>query len=107
MAAVAISRETAAARPAAVHPSTLAIDIGGTGLKASVLDSAGKMISDRVSTPTPYPCPPAVMVQALTELVKPLPAFDRVAVGFPGQIRHHRPGEIEHSHHRGRILRVS
>ena len=88
--AVSISHEADAERPAPVHPSTLAIDIGGTGLKASVLDSAGKMISDRVSTPTPYPCPPLVMVQALTDLVMLLPAFDRVAVGFPGQIRRHQ-----------------
>ena len=88
--AVPNSREAVPERSAPAHPSTLAIDIGGTGLKASVLDSAGQMLSDKVSTPTPYPCPPAVMVQALTELVKPLPAFDRVSVGFPGQIRHHQ-----------------
>jgi polyphosphate glucokinase len=30
------------------------------------------------------------MVRALVKLVEPLPAFDRVAVGFPGQIRHHK-----------------
>jgi polyphosphate glucokinase len=67
---------------------TLAIDVGGTGLKASILDARGKMIADRVSIDTPYPCPPKVMVKALVALVEPLPAFDRVAVGFPGYVRH-------------------
>jgi len=88
--AAAIGDSANASPRAAIHPSTLAIDIGGTGLKASVLDSAGQMISERVTVPTPYPCPPATMVRTLVKLVKPLPAFDRVAVGFPGQIRHHK-----------------
>ena len=39
-------------------PFTLAIDIGGTGLKASVLDSAGAMVADRVKIPTTYPFRP-------------------------------------------------
>jgi polyphosphate glucokinase len=66
---------------------TLSIDVGGTGLKASVLDYRGKMIADRVRVDTPYPCTPKVMVKALAALVKPLPAFDRVSVGFPGYVR--------------------
>jgi polyphosphate glucokinase len=65
----------------------LAIDIGGTGLKASVLDARGRMIVDRVWVDTPYPCPPSVLVKALVDLVKPLPKFDRVSVGFPGYVR--------------------
>jgi polyphosphate glucokinase len=67
---------------------TLSIDVGGTGLKASVLDDRGRMIADRVRVDTPYPCTPKVMVKALVALVKPLPAFDRVSVGFPGYVRH-------------------
>jgi polyphosphate glucokinase len=67
--------------------STLSIDIGGTGLKASVLDEAGRMEHDRVRVGTPYPLTPAGLVTTLTELVRPLPAFDRVSVGFPGMVR--------------------
>ena len=67
---------------------TLAIDVGGTGLKASVLDDQGKMTMEQVRVETPpAPCPPKVIVKALLELVKPLPAYDRVSVGFPGYIR--------------------
>jgi polyphosphate glucokinase len=68
-------------------PHTLAIDIGGTGLKATVLDSAGKMLVKRARVATPYPCRPDIMLKALGELTAPLPSFDRVSIGFPGVIR--------------------
>jgi polyphosphate glucokinase len=71
-------------------PHTLAIDIGGTGLKASVLDAKGAMEADRVRVETPYPCTPAVMVETLSQLIKPLPVFDRVSIGFPGVVREGR-----------------
>ncbi len=69
------------------HPFTLAIDIGGTGLKASVLDADGAMVADRVKIPTTYPLPPTELVSKLTTLVKPLPAYDRISAGFPGMVR--------------------
>ena len=68
-------------------PRTLAIDVGGTGLKASVLDRTGKMLVDRVCVATPYPCPPKVLLRTLGTLIAPLPAFDRISVGFPGVVR--------------------
>ncbi len=71
----------------AQRPYTLSIDIGGTGLKASVLDAKGKMVVDRVRVVTPDPCPPGLLVRELAKLVKPLPAFERVSVGFPGVVR--------------------
>ena len=68
-------------------PFTLAIDIGGTGLKASVLDATGAMVADRVVVKTTYPCPPSKMVDDLAALVAPLPPADRVSAGFPGMVR--------------------
>lgn len=65
----------------------LAIDIGGTGLKASVIDHTGTMIADKVRVETPHPSPPGVLVEAIANLVKPLPHFDRIAIGFPGAVR--------------------
>lgn len=78
-----------AARPrsAPVEPLTLAIDVGGTGLKASVLDATGAMVADRVRVDTTYPCPPTDLVEELARLVAPLPAASRVSVGFPGMVR--------------------
>jgi polyphosphate glucokinase len=68
-------------------PHTLAIDIGGTALKASVLDRRGRMIAERVRLPTPYPCSPKVLLRALVKLTTPLPSFDRISIGFPGVVR--------------------
>lgn len=67
--------------------NTLSLDIGGTGLKATVLDRAGKMLTDRARIKTTYPMTPTRMVEQLTLLAKPLPAFDRISVGFPGVVR--------------------
>ena len=66
---------------------TLAVDCGGTGLKASVLDHLGTMVVDRVRVRTPYPCPPHRFVATLVELVDPLPRWDRASVGMPGMLR--------------------
>jgi polyphosphate glucokinase len=73
-----------------VKPLTLAIDIGGTGLKASVLDATGAMVADRVRVPTRYPLlpdGPDGMVPTLVKMVRPLPETDRVSAGFPGMVR--------------------
>jgi polyphosphate glucokinase len=67
---------------------TLAFDIGGSGLKATVLDERGKMLTERVRVETPQPCPPGVLLGKLKELLAQLPEFDRVSVGFPGVVRH-------------------
>jgi polyphosphate glucokinase len=72
------------------HPFTLAIDVGGTGLKASVLSRDGTMVADRVKIATTYPMPPDGdhgLVATLTKLVEPLPSADRVSCGFPGMVR--------------------
>jgi polyphosphate glucokinase len=42
---------------------------------------------DRVRVATSYPCPPTKLVETLRQLVEPLPAYDRVSVGFPGMVR--------------------
>jgi len=63
---------------------TLCIDIGGTGLKALVLDEKGHKLTERVRVETPKPATPESVVAALLALVKPLAPFDRVSVGFPG-----------------------
>jgi len=68
-------------------PRTLAIDIGGTGLKASVLDDSGKMVEQHVRIPTPRPCTPTILVEALVKLTAPLTSYDRISIGFPGVVR--------------------
>jgi polyphosphate glucokinase len=49
------------------------------------------LCGDPVSTPTTYPIAPRDFVLLLCRLVQPLTGFDRIAVGFPGMVRH---GEV-------------
>ncbi len=67
---------------------TLAIDIGGTGLKATVLDPKGKPLHERVRVETPRPATPAAVMAEIVKLVGQLGAFDRISVGFPGVVVH-------------------
>ena len=69
-------------------PLTLAIDIGGTRLKASVLRTTGEMTEPPRRIDTPHPATPDAIVQALVDLVQPLGRFDRISIGFPGVVRH-------------------
>jgi polyphosphate glucokinase len=85
--AVAPATKSRARARKPASPDTLAIDVGGTGLKASVLDPSGQMEHDPVRVPTPYPLPPGKLVSTVGEMVQSLPPFDRVSVGFPGMVR--------------------
>src|SRR5438105_3684047 len=49
---------------------TLAIDVGGTGLKALVLDDRGEPITERQRVETPRPATPESVVDALVKHVK-------------------------------------
>jgi predicted TIM-barrel fold metal-dependent hydrolase len=67
---------------------TLAVDIGGTGIKLAVLDGEGRIIGTRVRVPTP---PPPVGPEPVTAAIEAAAArlgdFDRASVGFPGALR--------------------
>lgn len=62
---------------------TLAIDIGGTGLKLAVLDAHGAPVGEPVRVPTPRPAVPEAVLAALIA-GRPTAPFDRVSCGFPG-----------------------
>ena len=82
-------------------PRTLAIDVGGSGLKATVLDPQGEMLTERERRETPYPCTPPVLLDELEALAATQPAYDRVSVGFPGAIRRGRVREVPAFSRRG------
>jgi polyphosphate glucokinase len=71
-----------------LKPVTLAVDIGGTGLKMLCLDAEGKPISERLRVLTPTPATPEKVLIALDKMKAQMPPFDRVSVGFPGVIKH-------------------
>jgi predicted TIM-barrel fold metal-dependent hydrolase len=67
---------------------TLAVDIGGTGIKLALLDDRGTFIGGptRVPTPTP-PVAPVEVTKVIEQAAAGFAPFDRVSVGFPGAVR--------------------
>jgi polyphosphate glucokinase len=77
-------RAQAKSSPAA---RTLAIDIGGSGIKAEVLDANGKSLSERARLRTPRRATPRALVAAIETMARSQGAYDRVSVGFPGVVK--------------------
>ena len=65
---------------------TLAVDIGGSGIKVMVLDTVGNPISDRERLKTPDPAKVEDVIETILTLAKKQ-EFDRVSVGFPGVVQ--------------------
>lgn len=68
----------------------LSLDIGGTLLKAGVVDRSGRLVSNYLKVATPRPATPSAILTCLKQMIGELPAFERVAVGFPGAVREAR-----------------
>ncbi len=65
----------------------LSVDIGGSGIKAMVLDENGQPTTERQRITTPsYPNPPAVL-DVIAQLAATQGEFNRVSVGFPGVVQ--------------------
>lgn len=67
----------------------LAIDVGGTGVKAAVLDAEGIMLTERERAKTPHPTTQEGLLDTILGVVERVKAtgFNRVSVGFPGVVR--------------------
>ena len=72
---------------ASAEKVTLAVDIGGTGIKVLLLDEKGNRLSDRLREETPNPATPAAVLRVITRLTAQLGPFERVSVGFPGVVK--------------------
>lgn len=68
-------------------PITLALDVGGTGIKGCLLSPQGKPISERLRYETPNPATPDAVLGIMDEIANKLGKFDRVSVGFPGVVK--------------------
>lgn len=64
----------------------LTIDIGGSHIKAAVLNAAGALISEYKRVVTPRPAKPEVVISTIQQLVGSL-RYEKVSVGFPGYIK--------------------
>lgn len=67
---------------------TLSIDIGGSKVKAMVLDEAGQPVTSRERMKTPQPATPEAILAVILELAGKLGDFERISAGFPGAVRH-------------------
>jgi len=65
---------------------TLCIDIGGTGIKAIILDEQGTPTTDRLRVSTPQPASPDPILDLIEEMSRAQGEFDRVSIGFPGVV---------------------
>ena len=70
-----------------VSAKILAIDIGGSNLKATLLNEQGQMIADYKKIPTPLPATPDKIMAGVEQLAQSLKGFDKVSVGFPGYVK--------------------
>jgi polyphosphate glucokinase len=63
----------------------LGIDIGGTGIKAAVVDIAsGQLVSDRIRELTPRPATPEAVMDVVVDVVRRLEATGERTAGLPG-----------------------
>src|SRR5579863_4518794 len=82
------STPTVDSRPEGLQTTrTLAVDIGGSGVKTMLLDEAGKPLTERLRAKTPNPPTPKNIIKVIADFAKQLGEFDRVSVGFPGVIK--------------------
>jgi len=75
-------------RPRMSDTRTLAVDIGGTGIKLAALDDQGRIVGQPVRVPTPpKPVAPDELIRIVGSAAAALRPFARVSVGFPGMVR--------------------
>ena len=73
-----------------VAVAVLGVDIGGSTVKAAVVDLLdGNVLEDPVEAETPHPAPPSALTEVVAELVAPLLERSDGPIGctFPGRIR--------------------
>jgi polyphosphate glucokinase len=66
---------------------TLALDVGGTGVKGCLLNALGRPITPRERFETPNPATPDAIIEVFDSVASNLGSFDRVSVGFPGVVK--------------------
>jgi len=66
----------------------LAIDIGGSHIKATILNKNGELTMEYDKVDTPEPANPEKIIGAIKKLVKNFPEYNKISVGFPGYVKH-------------------
>lgn len=66
----------------------LSIDIGGSSVKACMLNKDGQVLSEYTKLPTPEEATPESVLEVIKRLAATMGDFDAVSVGFPGYVRY-------------------
>src|SRR5512140_2586769 len=70
---------------ARVTGRALGIDVGGTGIKAAVVDVAsGELVTDRIRARTPRPATPEALLAVVVDVARRLEATGMLTAGMPG-----------------------
>jgi len=65
----------------------LSIDIGGSNIKAVMLDATGQNLTEYEKLPTPVPATPERVMVVIEQLAQRLNGFDKISAGFPGYVK--------------------
>ena len=65
----------------------LTIDIGGSHIKATLLDVDGKLLKEYEKLVTPNPATPKAVVATIMQLAKTLQGYTKASAGFPGLVK--------------------
>jgi polyphosphate glucokinase len=69
------------------YEKILAIDIGGSRIKATILDIEATILKDYVRAETPTGASPDQVLQVIAELTRDFKEYSKVSVGFPGYVK--------------------
>lgn len=65
---------------------TLTIDVGGSNIKAIILQEDGTPASARSQIVTPHPATPEITIAALMDFIATQGSYDRISIGFPSVV---------------------
>lgn len=74
-------------KESASSPKFLSIDIGGSHIKATILNDKGALQMAYDKIPTPMPANPENVINGIKKLVKSFPEYTKISVGFPGYVK--------------------
>jgi polyphosphate glucokinase len=70
------------------NTNILSIDIGGTSIKACILNPKGELLSEFKKLPTPDQATPEAVLKCIKDLVGQLDdTFEKISIGFPGYVK--------------------
>lgn len=70
-----------------LQENILAIDIGASFIKATVLNQTGELLQDYKRIKTPDPAAPLKVLKSIQNLIAGFQDYDKISIGFPGFIK--------------------